>query len=101
MFLTALRDRQPKDAETVLRDYDAAIDQSLKLSGPEFTRSFRLEEEPGELRNRYGGEFGQRLLLSRRLIERGCGSLKFPQPELPQRTGWDVRQRAASSSSTS
>lgn len=90
-FLTALRDRQPKDAETVLRDYDAAIDQSLKLSGPEFTRSFRLEEEPGDLRNRYGGEFGQRLLLSRRLIERGVRFLEVSHNlNFLNGTGWDV-----------
>jgi len=90
-FLTALRDRQPKDAETVLRDYDAAIDQSLKLSGPEFTRSFRLEEEPSDLRNRYGGEFGQRLLLSRRLIERGVRFLEVSHNlNFLNGTGWDV-----------
>lgn len=90
-FLTVLRDRQPKDAETVLRDYDAAIDQSLKLSGPEFTRSFRLEEESSDLRNRYGGEFGQRLLLSRRLIERGVRFLEVSHNlNFLNGTGWDV-----------
>jgi hypothetical protein len=43
----------------------------LKLSGPEFNRSFRLDEEPADLRLRYGGEFGQRCLLARRLVEAG------------------------------
>lgn len=90
-FLKVLRDRQPSDADAVLRDYDAAIDQSLKLSGPEFTRSFRLDQEPGELRNRYGGEFGQRLLLSRRLIERGVRFLEVSHNlNFLNGTGWDV-----------
>src|SRR5690606_15137649 len=50
-----------------LKDYSDAIEQSLKLSGPTFNRAFNLDEEPADLRLRYGGEFGQRCLLSRRL----------------------------------
>lgn len=90
-FLSALREQQSTNAETVLRDYDSAIDLSLKLSGPEFTRSFRLEEEKSDLRNRYGGEFGQRLLLSRRLIERGVRFLEVSHNlNFLNGTGWDV-----------
>ena len=43
-FLAALRKNEPATDDARLRDYDAAIDQSLKLSGPEFTRSFQLDE---------------------------------------------------------
>lgn len=90
-FLAILRDRQSSDSDKVLRDYDAAIDQSLKLSGPEFTRSFRLEEESGARRNRYGGEFGQRLLLARRLVERGVRFLEVSHNlNFLNGTGWDV-----------
>ncbi|MCA9270122.1 MAG: DUF1501 domain-containing protein, partial [Planctomycetales bacterium] len=70
-FLAALRKSASPTKVSELLDYDAAIQQSLALSGPEFNRVFQLEGEPADLRNRYGGEFGQRCLLSRRLVERG------------------------------
>lgn len=74
-----------------LSDYDAAIDQSLKLSGPEFTRSFRLEEEKADLRARYGGEFGQRCLLARRLVEQGVRFIEVSHNlNFMNGTGWDV-----------
>ena len=42
------------------------------LSSPEVRRSFRLNDEPARLRDRYGRHpFGQGLLLARRLIEAG------------------------------
>jgi hypothetical protein len=74
-----------------LTDYDAAIDQSLKLSGPDFTRSFRLEEEKADLRTRYGGEFGQRCLLARRLVERGVRFIEVSHNlNFINGAGWDV-----------
>ena len=74
-----------------LLDYDAAIAQSLKLSGPNFTRVFQLDREPADLRNRYGGEFGQRCLLSRRLIERGVRFIEVSHNlNFLNGIGWDV-----------
>lgn len=74
-----------------LQDYDAAIAQSLKLSGPEFNRVFKLEGESSDLRNRYGGEFGQRCLLARRLIERGVRFIEVSHNlNFLNGTGWDV-----------
>jgi len=74
-----------------LLDYDAAIEQSLKLSGPEFMRVFELDREPADLRNRYGGEFGQRCLLSRRLIERGVRFIEVSHNlNFLNGIGWDV-----------
>ena len=90
-FLAALRKNEPATDDARLRDYDAAIDQSLKLSGPEFTRSFKLDEEKAELRARYGGEFGQRCLLARRLIERGVRFIEVSHNlNFLNGTGWDV-----------
>ena len=91
-FLAHLREQIPRDdMDARRRDYDAAVDLRLKLSGPEFTRSFELQEEPGDLRNRYGGEFGQRLLLARRLIERGVRFLEVSHNlNFLNGTGWDV-----------
>lgn len=90
-FLAVLREGRAGDVDSQLRDYDAAIDLSLKLSGPEFQRSFRLDEEPSNLRNGYGGEFGQRLLLARRLIEGGVRFLEVSHNlNFLNGTGWDV-----------
>lgn len=90
-FLAELRKQQPEVTDARLREYDAAIDQSLKLSGPEFMRSFKLEEEKGELRTRYGGEFGQRCLLARRLVERGVRFLEVSHNlNFLNGSGWDV-----------
>jgi hypothetical protein len=90
-FLAGLRREQPKTDDVRLRDYDAAIDQSLALSGPSFNRSFQLDQEPADLRTRYGGEFGQRCLLSRRLIERGVRFIEVSHNlNFLNGTGWDV-----------
>lgn len=90
-FLASLRKTQPDTTDTRLRDYDDAINQSLKLSGPEFTRSFKLDEEPADLRTRYGGEFGQRCLLARRLIERGVRFIEVSHNlNFLNGAGWDV-----------
>lgn len=92
-FLAKMRassmDRFAHDAK--VKDYDSAIDQTLKLSGPEFNRVFNLAAEPDDLRNRYGGEFGQRCLLARRLIERGVRFIEVSHNlNFLNGTGWDV-----------
>jgi hypothetical protein len=90
-FLSVLKRNADPTADQRLLDYDAAIEQSLKLSGPEFMRVFKLDHEPAELRNRYGGEFGQRCLLSRRLIERGVRFVEVSHNlNFLNGIGWDV-----------
>ncbi len=90
-FLAVLqRNAEPTDDSRLL-DYDAAIEQSLKLSGPEFNRVFQLDQEPADLRTRYGGEFGQRCLLSRRLVERGVRFIEVSHNlNFLNGAGWDV-----------
>lgn len=74
-----------------LDEYEAAIEQSLKLSGPEFNRAFQVGNEPASLRNRYGGEFGQRCLLARRLIQRGVRFIEVAHNlNFLNGIGWDV-----------
>jgi hypothetical protein len=74
-----------------VRDYTAAIDQSRTLSGPAFTRVFNLSEERADLRAQYGGEFGQRCLLARRLIEHGVRFIEVSHNlNFLNGTGWDV-----------
>lgn len=90
-FLKTLQQSGRSSADEKLRDYDAAIEQSLKLSGPEFGSVFQLDSEPDSLRNDYGGEFGQRCLLSRRLIERGTRFVEVSHNlNFLNGAGWDV-----------
>ena len=90
-FLASLCKNAGSTTVTELIDYEAAIEQSMKLSGPEFNRVFQLDDEPDDLRNRYGGEFGQRCLLSRRLIERGVRFIEVSHNlNFLNGSGWDV-----------
>ncbi len=90
-MLATLRSAQPPGTDRQVRDYEEAINQSLRLSGPEFGRSFRLDEESGELRSSYGGEFGQRCLLARRLVERGVRFIEVSHNlNFLNGAGWDV-----------
>ncbi len=90
-FLTALKQSGKAVADQKMSDYDAAIEQSLKLSGPEFGGVFQLDSEPDRLRNQYGGEFGQRCLLSRRLVQRGVRFIEVSHNlNFLNGAGWDV-----------
>jgi len=93
-LLATLRARQRATDDTRLRDYDEVIEQSLKLSGPEFMGSFKLEDEAADLRESYGGEFGQRCLLARRLIERGVRFVEVSHNlNFLNGAGWDVHNQ--------
>lgn len=93
-LLSALRDAQPPAADPRVRDYDTAIEQSFRLSGPDFMRGFQLDEEAGDLRTRYGGEFGQRCLLARRLVERGVRFIEVSHNlNFLNGAGWDVHNQ--------
>ncbi len=90
-FLAVLKRNAVPTTDQRLIDYDAAIAQSLKLSGPEFMNVFQLDREPAELRNSYGGEFGQRCLLSRRLVERGVRFIEVSHNlNFLNGIGWDI-----------
>ena len=90
-FLSVLRKNAPPTDDARLQDYDAAIEQSLELSGSAFGSAFELKREPAALRARYGGEFGQRCLLSRRLIERGVRFIEVSHNlNFLNGAGWDV-----------
>jgi hypothetical protein len=93
-FLAALQAGAPPTSDPRLKSYDAAIEQSLKFSGPAFNRVFQLDEEPGDLRQRYGGEFGQRCLLSRRLVEQGVRFVEVSHNlNFLNGTGWDTHNQ--------
>ncbi len=83
------RSRASNDAR--LAEYDETLEESLELAGPKFASVFELDREPADLRNAYGGEFGQRCLLSRRLIERGTRFIEVSHNlNFVNGTGWDT-----------
>jgi uncharacterized protein (DUF1501 family) len=54
-------------------------------------RNFKLSDEPADLRNHYGGEFGQRCLLARRLVQAGVRFIEVSHNlNFMNGTGWDV-----------
>ncbi|WDQ17641.1 DUF1501 domain-containing protein [Rhodopirellula sp. P2] len=90
-FLATLKNSRGDSKISKFLDYESAIEQSMKLSGPDFTRVFQLDGEPDDLRNRYGGEFGQRCLLSRRLVESGVRFIEVSHNlNFLNGAGWDV-----------
>ena len=90
-FLTALKKSAGPAKHPDIASYEAAIQQSLELSGPAFNSVFQLDKEPASLRTSYGGEFGQRCLLSRRLIERGVRFIEVSHNlNFINGHGWDV-----------
>jgi hypothetical protein len=88
-MLAPLQGQAP--AESNLSDYEEAQREALRLAGPAFMRNFRLSEEPGSLRQRYGGEFGQRCLLSRRLVQAGVRFIEVSHNlNFINGAGWDT-----------
>ena len=74
--------------------YDAAIEESLRLSGENFMKVFNLGHEDANLRESFGGEFGQRCLLARRLIQRGVRFIEVAHNlNFVNGTGWDVHNQ--------
>ncbi|MAT14044.1 MAG: hypothetical protein CMJ46_02095 [Planctomyces sp.] len=79
--------------DQLIADYDAAVEQAQAMAGPDFARIFELDREPADLRNGYGGEFGQRCLLARRLLESGVRFVEVSHNlNFLNGAGWDVHQ---------
>ena len=76
---------------SLIEQYRAAQAEAMRLAGPDFMRHFRLKDEPDELRNAYGGEFGQRCLLARRLVQAGVRFVEVSHNlNFINGTGWDT-----------
>ncbi len=79
-----------KEAVTMVQ-YEEVQQQALRLAGPKFMRHFNLDEEPAALRQEYGGEFGQRCLLARRLTQAGVRFIEVSHNlNFINGTGWDT-----------
>ena len=83
--------RRRSDGNVLVENYDRAVAEAAKLAGPQFMNLFQLDKEPADLRNRYGGEFGQRCLLTRRLLQGGVRFVEVAHNlNFLNGTGWDV-----------
>jgi hypothetical protein len=88
-LLAPLQERASEGAG--LADYEEAQREALRLAGPAFMRNFKLAEEPAALRARYGGEFGQRCLLARRLVQAGVRFIEVSHNlNFINGAGWDT-----------
>jgi len=87
-LLAATGEAAPASA---LAEYAEAQREAFRLAGPGFMKHFDLTKEPADLRAAYGGEFGQRCLLARRLVEGGVRFIEVSHNlNFINGTGWDV-----------
>ncbi len=74
--------------------YDDVIGQSQELAAGSFQDTFELDREPAGLRETYGGEFGQRCLLARRLVQKGVRFVEvLHNLNFVNGTGWDTHNQ--------
>ncbi|MBM3875801.1 MAG: DUF1501 domain-containing protein [Verrucomicrobia bacterium] len=77
--------------DKAIADYNEAAGAAAALGNGEFMTSFELDKEPASLRAAFGGEFGQRCLLARRLIQRGARFIEVSfNLNFINGTGWDT-----------
>lgn len=92
-LLGALREdylnKHPED-KTVQAQTEVS-EQGFRMAGPRFLDVFDLDREPASLRESYGGEFGQRCLLARRLVQSGVRFVEVSfNLNFLNGSGWDV-----------
>jgi hypothetical protein len=86
--------REAGRAAKPIAGYDAALGESLRLAGPKFMSVFDLKTETATVRESFGGEFGQRCLLARRLTESGVRFVEVSHNlNFLNGTGWDTHNQ--------
>ncbi len=91
-FRSDFQGRHPDDP--AMADYADAGREAAALAGPAFSSVFQLNSEPDSLRSSYGGEFGQRCLLARRLVESGVRFVEVAHNlNFLNGTGWDTHNQ--------
>ena len=69
-------------------------EQGFRMAGPRFMNVFNLDKESASVREEYGGEFGQRCLLARRLVHAGVRFVEVSfNLNFLNGSGWDVHQQ--------
>ena len=92
-LLSGLRSgfRQRTSTDPAVKNYDSVIKEAFALGRGEFMNAFQLTNESGGLRESYGGEFGQRCLLARRLVQRGVRFIEVSfNLNFINGTGWEA-----------
>ena len=88
-LVEGFRQRNAQDRDVL--NYAETQAAAFELAGPKFASVFQLENESPELREAYGGEFGQRCLLARRLVEEGVRFVEVAfNLNFINGTGWDT-----------
>ena len=88
-LLDSLGGKAPEGS--ALAEYAQAQQEAFRLAGPSFMRHFDLKKETADTRQSYGGEFGQRCLLARRLIQGGVRFVEVSHNlNFINGSGWDV-----------
>jgi len=88
-LLGALGERPPQGSSQA--EYAEAQQEAFRLAGPSFMRHFDLKQESASVRESYGGEFGQRCLLARRLVQGGVRFVEVSHNlNFINGAGWDV-----------
>ena len=95
-MLAKLREQFVKrnQGQKKIEDYAATSVQGLKLAGPKFMSVFDIKSEDASVREAYGGEFGQRCLLARRLVQEGVRFVEVSfNLNFINGTGWDTHNQ--------
>jgi hypothetical protein len=83
--------QQRHPADQTIQAQGEVSRQGLRMAGPQFMSVFDLGKEPSLLREAYGGEFGQRCLLARRLVQAGVRFVEVSfNLNFLNGTGWDT-----------
>lgn len=87
-----LAESSPSETRSVALAHYAEIQmQARRWAGPKFMHNFKLDEEPAALLRDYGGEFGRRCLLARRLTQAGVRFIEVSHNlNFINGTGWDT-----------
>lgn len=92
-LLARVRDSYVKrhPGDEIIQGRAAVSEQGFKMAGPRFLNVFDLSREAAGLRESYGGEFGQRCLLARRLVQSGVRFVEVSYNlNFLNGSGWDT-----------
>ncbi|MDX1981817.1 MAG: DUF1501 domain-containing protein [Bryobacteraceae bacterium] len=92
-LLAKMRDgfAQAHPGDSMIQGQAAISRQGFRLASPRFVNVFDLQREAASLRESYGGEFGQRCLLARRLVQSGVRFVEVSfNLNFLNGSGWDT-----------
>lgn len=83
---------QSKFGNASAKVHHANYEKAIRMIQNQARNAFKLDEEPAELRDKYGrNRFGQGCLLARRLVERGVAFVEVTLQDVPNVAGgWDT-----------